>query len=587
MFDVAIIGGGPAGTTAATILRKYAPDLRVLILEREKFPRDHIGESQLPSIGKVLDEMGVWDKIEAANFPIKIGASYTWGKHSDRWDFNFVPPESWVDEPRPGTFAGQRRIVAFQVDRSIYDTILLRHAESMGVIVREETGVEEVLHTDNRVDGLRLMNGEVVTARWYVDASGVVGILRRALGIGSDVVKELRNIAIWDYWRDAKWAIEIGTGGTRVQIRSLPYGWIWFIPIGPTRTSIGLVTPVEHYRARSTPPEELYLDALREQPEIAKLVAGAEREGTIRSCKDWSQLSDRIIGENWVLVGEVCGFADPILSAGLSLAHASARDAAYTILELDRGELDAAWLRARFDERNRTNVLQHIRFAQYWYSANSCFTELRDNCQAIAAESGIRLTPQAAWEWLSQGGFTTEHLGLPSSGTFDVASSRQLIGLFSGEGSAKPGYLMNGYNKFTLNLKGATKCVIGLLHDGRIHQVECYERGGHRLPRVGYYGAVLNALEQTSDIQTIVKSLETAAQTTNPGAPASFAQLHVSLVLQALEVMIQQHWVHRKVDKKRPTIHVDHVGSRYIRTAEADRQAIADGTISRVKSNLD
>ena len=129
-YDVAIIGGGPAGSTAATLLKKYAPELRVLVLEKEIFPRDHIGESMLTAIGPVLGEMGVWDAVEAADFPIKIGASYTWGRNHDRWDINFYPIEKWRNDPRPAKFEGQRRHTAFQVDRSKYDRILLDHAQS-------------------------------------------------------------------------------------------------------------------------------------------------------------------------------------------------------------------------------------------------------------------------------------------------------------------------------------------------------------------------------------------------------------------------------------------------------------------------
>ena len=130
-YDVAIVGGGPAGTTVGTLLRRHNPALRVLILEKEKFPRDHIGESQLPAINGVLVEMGVWDKVEAANFPVKIGASYTWGRDNERWDFEFYPVENWAREERPVRFEGQRKYTAFQVDRAIYDEILLRHAEEV------------------------------------------------------------------------------------------------------------------------------------------------------------------------------------------------------------------------------------------------------------------------------------------------------------------------------------------------------------------------------------------------------------------------------------------------------------------------
>ncbi|MCA9283440.1 MAG: tryptophan 7-halogenase, partial [Phycisphaerales bacterium] len=183
--DVAIIGGGPTGSTAGTLLRKYAPGLRVIVLEKETFPRDHIGESQLPTIGQILHEMGVWEDVEAAGFPIKIGASYTWGRDHDRWNFDFLPVETWVDRPRPGTFEDLRQLTAFQVDRAIYDEILLRHAQRCGCEVREGTRVEEVLHTEDRIDGLRLDSGETVVARHYVDGSGAASILRKALDVGT------------------------------------------------------------------------------------------------------------------------------------------------------------------------------------------------------------------------------------------------------------------------------------------------------------------------------------------------------------------------------------------------------------------
>src|ERR1043165_8999520 len=90
-YDVAIIGGGPGGSTLGSLLRKYEPKCRVIILEKEEFPRDHIGESQLPPISDVLNEMGCWDKVEAANFPIKVGATFRWGKTPELWDFEFLP----------------------------------------------------------------------------------------------------------------------------------------------------------------------------------------------------------------------------------------------------------------------------------------------------------------------------------------------------------------------------------------------------------------------------------------------------------------------------------------------------------------
>ena len=573
-YDVAIVGGGPTGATAATLLLKYNPELRVLIIEKEKFPRDHVGESQLPSIGPILDEMGVWDKVEEAGFPIKIGASYTWGRNNDCWDFDFYPVEEWRDEPRPARFEGQRRQTAFQVDRAIYDEILLRHAESLGAEVREETRVSYVLVVNDRIEGLQLATGELVKARYYIDGSGTVGLLRRALGIHSEVAQELRNIAVWDYWQNAEWAVEIGVGATRVQVRSLPYGWIWFIPLGPTRTSIGVICPADHYKSLSLTPAELYAKALREQPDIAKLIENGECEEQLQSCKDWSQLADRIVGENWFIAGEAAGFADPILAAGMSLAHSCAREAAYTILELDRGEYDADWLRKRYDDRNRRNIMQHIRFAKFWYSANGCFTDLQEHCQQIARDSGIKLSPAQAWRWLSQGGFTTEQVGLPSLGSFDVSTTRQLLNLFDPKGRGTSEYLSSGYNTFKLNLRGATRGTIGVLKDGRIEKIPCYERGDRQLPLVGYYGLMVKALEQSSEINQVVAALRKHLRQQYPEATEPNLNLKLSFCIQALDIMIDEFWVQRSLNKRKPKLRVSNEDSCYIRTTAKTREVL-------------
>ena len=89
--DVAIVGAGPGGSTCGALLKKYSPHLKVSIFERETFPRDHVGESLLPIVSNILEEMGVWDDVESCGFPIKIGGTYRWGNTSDLWDFNFLP----------------------------------------------------------------------------------------------------------------------------------------------------------------------------------------------------------------------------------------------------------------------------------------------------------------------------------------------------------------------------------------------------------------------------------------------------------------------------------------------------------------
>jgi flavin-dependent dehydrogenase len=549
-YDVAVVGGGPAGSTAATLLKKYAPELRVIVLEKENFPRDHIGESQLTTIGPVLDEMGVWDAVEAAGFPIKIGASYTWGRSNDRWDLDFYPVEKWRDEPRPAKYQGQRRYTAFQVDRSRYDTILLDHAQSYGAEVRQGVKVDEVLLSGDRIEGLKLNTGETVTAQYFIDGSGTVALLRRALGIGIDPNLELRNIAVWDYWTNAEWAVEIGVGATRIQVRSLPYGWIWFIPIGPTRTSIGLVCPAEYYKEAGLSAEELYHKSLELQPDIYKLLRNATARGEVVTCRDWSHLADRIAGENWFLSGEAAGFADPILSAGMTLAHHSARDAAYTILEYRRGEHDSAWLRQRYDEKNRGTIRQHIRFAQYWYAANSCFTDLKEHCASIAREAGLNLSPQEAWSWLSVGGFASESETIACAGTFDPAMAKKLLELFDAK-ERKTAWLIDGHNVFKLNLRGADRQRVGFLDQGRIHAYPCYVREGRRLPVAGFFGRMIEVLRQTSDFATMIELLDKTLWRISSSVPENRDFL-LSQHVQVLEVMVQDGWVERKVNERRP-----------------------------------
>lgn len=405
MHDVLIIGGGPAGSTAATMLKKYNPKLDVLLLEREKFPREHIGESQLPPIGGVLHEMGVWDKVEEANFPIKIGATYRWGNTRDLWDFQLYPADQFVDEPRPAKYVGQRIRTAFQVDRAIYDKILLDHSTSLGAEVREETKVLEILHEGDKIVGVRLEDGTIETARYYVDATGGSGIMRRQMGIDIVEPSNLRNVAIWDYWDNAEWAITIGNGGTRVQVMSLGYGWIWCIPISATRSSIGLVCPAEYYKNCGLKKEDLYKKALADEPLIADLVKNGTPEGVVRATKDWSYYAERMHGENWFLIGEAAGFADPILSAGMTMAHIGGKELAYTIIALDEGKHDPKWLKEQLDENQTRRVRQHIQFADFWYTANGIFTDCKEFTRTIAAEVGLEFDAENAFQWLGSGGF--------------------------------------------------------------------------------------------------------------------------------------------------------------------------------------
>ena len=552
-YDVAIIGGGPSGSTVGSILKKYNRDLRVGIFEKEKFPREHVGESLLPAISPILDEIGAWDKVEAANFPIKVGATYRWGQNHQLWDFEFLPLGMFKEEPRPAKFEGQRKITAFQVERSRYDDILLRHAEELGCEVHEETMVRGIDREGDRVTALRLGDGRRVTARYFIDGSGYNGTLRRGLGIGRTIPTHLMNVAIWDYWENADWAVEIGVGGTRIQILSVGCGWIWFIPIGPTRTSLGFVCPVEYYKTCGKTPAELYEWAVNEEPRVRALTKNGRPEGNVRTTSDWSYISDRLAGENWFLVGESAGFADPILSGGVTLAHTSAREAAYSILEFDRGELDHAWLRSNYEDRQKKRVMQYIRFAEFWYLANGCFTDLEDHCAKLAQESGLKFTPREAFRWLSFGGLAHEDFLFPGVGGFDLLAVKEVTKMFTKEdgGDDAAQWEINRYNVFRLNLADAKKGHMPVYHAGRITRTEAYFRGGHLLPVAGLYGLMIGILKDAPDITTIANRLNEFVR--RGGRIGEITGTH--LVVQAaatLEAMLLEGWVIGKLDPRRP-----------------------------------
>lgn len=544
--DVAIIGGGPAGSTAGTLLRKYNPDLSVCILEREVFPRDHIGESLLPPVSRILEEMDCWDKVEAANFPIKLGATYRWGKNPELWDFDFVPVSEFRDETRPAKYTGQRRATAFQVDRSIYDKILLDHAAQSGCLVRQGTKVTKVLSEDDSVTGLQLENGDIVRATHYVDASGNSGILRRAMNIPCAYHPTLTNLAIWDYWQNAEWAVHIGVGGTRIQVRSLPYGWIWFIPMGPTRTSIGLVIPLEYYRQSGKRPAELYAKALADEETLADLLKAASSEGKLTSTKDWSFLADRNYGENWFLIGECAGFADPILSAGVTMAHVAGEEVACTINEIELGG-EANWLKEQFGNRQMDRIRTHIRFGDYWYTANEQLKDLKQFTCKLADAVGLDLTPLKSWDWIARGGFIDEDSFI-GNGVFRLSSLKDSKD-FLADLQFEP--VFEKYNVFHLRLGGAEIQERALYASGRVTKTHCYVRDGKVLPMRGVFDLLVKMLEHESKLSRISDWLGHLAQEHSNNL--EFTQNVLPNVAAALEAMVNDGWLAGSFDPTEPT----------------------------------
>jgi flavin-dependent dehydrogenase len=586
MYDVVIIGGGPGGSTCGSFLKKYRPSLNVLILEREVFPRDHIGESQLPLISNILDEMGVWEKVEAANFPVKIGATYRWGNDSTLWDFHFLPNGEFHNEARPAKFDGQRRLTAFQVDRAIYDKILLDHARELGCEVREGTGVRSVDHEDDEIRSITLSSGEEIQAKYFVDATGHVGFLRRNLKIPVNEPSVLQNVAFWNYWTNAEWAVKIGIGGTRIQIMSLGYGWIWFIPMGPDRTSVGFVCPADYYKKSGMRPEELYQKALQDEPRIKGLLSKATAEDGFATTKDWSFVADRLAGKNWLLVGEAAGFADPILSAGLTLTHVGAREAAFTLIELlkpaeGRPRLDPTWLKKEYETLNKHRVFQHIRFADYWYSANGNFTELKEFTREIAKDAGLEFDADRAWQWLGTGGFADTEDGEAGIGGYSLGAVNDiLVRLSKSEPSKEMPH--SGASGFVLNIADAARCQSACYDAGSVTAVDTFKRGSKRLRLKGPCGWLALAFSRHQRVDEALKAISSMF----PPGHADNAPGFWNLINNAMDGMVRDGWLVKQMIKSAPVFTIEYdVLNQYVST-NVDSQLPSEQRAATIGSEL-
>ncbi len=539
--DVLIIGGGPAGSTVGTLLKKYRPSLRILILEKELFPRDHVGESQLPFISSILDEMGAWTKVEAAGFPIKIGATYRWGISDKLWDFEFLSHGKFEPVPRPATYDGQRRETAFQVDRAVYDQILLDHAQSVGCEVRQQTRVVRVNKSGDAIDNIEVEGPDgpqKISARHYVDSSGYSGIVRKAFGVETEVPTNLQNIAIWDYWQGAEWAVNVGIEGTRVQILSLGYGWVWYIPLGNNRTSVGLIVPASYYKEVGLSPAALYAKALGGDKIVAHLLRNAKAEDKLRSTSDWSFLAERMTGQNWFLAGEAAGFADPILAAGMTLAHKSARDVAYTINEIEHGEIDATWLKDQYTSATRRQITQHIRFADFWYTHNGQFSDLKDYAKEISGDAGLALTSEEAWRWLGTGGFIDDTSSTTDIAGFSLYVTKNLTSTFLAEDID---YKIFGKTHFRLNLEHANESYGVSYANGRVSRHLSYTRNGKCLPMLGVCGFLAHGLIPERTAEEIISSADRFR--TQSGMSEEDMLRFPRLVIETMEALVLDGWV--------------------------------------------
>ena len=353
MYDVAIIGGGPAGSIAAALLARAGR--RVIVFEREKFPRFHIGESLLPFSMKAFTRLGLHEKFLRAGFMKKFGGEIVGACSETGTKFYFKDGyRSQTDH-------------AYQVTRGDFDKVLLDHAAECGAEVHEQTSVDQVEFSKEDVElGVR-SNGSShsIRARYVIDASGRTSVLGRQFKI-KKTYDHLQKLSIFAHYDDV-WRAEGIDGTLTVLIRAIDR-WFWLIPIAADRTSVGVVLDSETFRKSKLSAGEFLDQALAQQPIIAKRMTNARRVSQVYVEADFSYRSARLRGDRWLLAGDAAGFIDPIFSSGVFLAVFSGELAADALNEVLDHSHKAKRLFPRYERAVNRAMDIYLRFVNAWYT---------------------------------------------------------------------------------------------------------------------------------------------------------------------------------------------------------------------------
>jgi flavin-dependent dehydrogenase len=363
--DVVVIGGGPAGSTAAAWLARAGR--RVILLERDRLPRFHIGESLLASVNDVIDAIGAADLVRDAGFPRKWGAT-------------FITPDGSIERFADFAAASEvRQPQTWQVPRERFDELMLRHAARSGADVREQhratdmsfdadgVSVHYVRAAAEAVGGEAAGGPSRIRAQVLVDASGRSGMIGRRFELRTSE-PALANVSVFSHFRGVPRPAGRRAGDIRIVARA-DMGWFWLIPISNDLMSVGVVLPQAAFKVLSrTDPEILLNQLIADTPAVARLMTNAERRWAVRVERDFSYGSRRYAGDRWIAVGDAGSFLDPVFSSGVAIALESALEGAQAIdAGLARGDLSSRAFRT-FDRRQRGRYRSFRRFVLGFYT---------------------------------------------------------------------------------------------------------------------------------------------------------------------------------------------------------------------------
>lgn len=330
-YDAIVIGGGPAGSTAAAFLAMKG--VTVLVLEKEKFPREHIGESLIPASYFVLQKLDVFEELKKIS-PRKPGVNFISndGKSQSLWCFKHVVKND--------------SYLSFHVKRSLFDKMLLDNSRKKGAEVLEEHTVKNV-NLEREDGGVEVQavdsKGETktFTAKFLLDASGLHTFLGKKLGVKKSI-KNLDRVALWTHYTGAEYDVPLSQGAIKlVYLTGVEKkGWIWGIPISKDNISIGVVINNAFMKAEKAKyadsadwKHEIFMNEINGSESIKKLLENAKMDHKVQVNGDYSYYCEKKYDSNFAMIGDAGAFLDPIFSSGIFVGMHSAEMVANALIE--------------------------------------------------------------------------------------------------------------------------------------------------------------------------------------------------------------------------------------------------------------